>query len=398
MFHKFVSGLLLIFFCSSVIFVSAVQSEESDESQLLLSAPLSVVEGSSFTVSVLANGTPVEKANVYFGDMSGETNEQGLATLSAPTVDADASFTLLVTHESFLSAQKTITVFNQREQTDKGWIYGQVYQSNGNGIKTAHVCVVLSSVGSTSSCVFTDSDGRYDLLVPVGEYQMVVTKQGYESQQRSSVQVVKNEAVEQNFLLVSSSDIPSGNSQIGENRDLIEAAINTGISADLVGGQIDIAATDKSYDITLYKDELIVDVIFVNESEVRFTVDAEDISDTIIALRLTNPEDTETIEVLFDDEQIEQIDFVDIFQLGDSSSSAHYAKLAIEDEQGRVLYCLVFVPEFSVHEITIRSLSELIEGLSGVSAVLIYTATGLSVFCVLLAPLVVNIFRRRRLL
>ena len=89
---------------------------------------------------------------------------------------------------------------------------------------------------------------------------------------------------------------PSGD----ENKNFIDAAIDLGISAEKVGGEMDIMLTDEKYIITLYKEELNVEVVSIEEGNFSFTINAVGIPSTIFVLRIIGQKDFADISVEYD--------------------------------------------------------------------------------------------------
>ena len=138
-----------------------------------------------------------------------------------------------------------------------------------------------------------------------------------------------------------------------------------------MGGEINIELPDEEYNITLYKEMLNIKVISIEEGNFSFKIRADNgTSGTIIALRFFNQDTFSDISVKYDGELIEKADFVDIFNLLGNESKAKYTRILTEDN---TMYCLIYIPHFSEHIITISSIiEEVVEVLGGPIAVLLY--------------------------
>lgn len=359
--------------------------------ELVIDSPSFVIEGYSFDIAVTATGIPIEGAIIKFLEETYYTDSDGVVNLTAPLVENNADYFIIASHDDYESAIITITVLNQEEQDDKGWIYGRVSDTSGENIEGASVSVIISDY--TTFKIFTDEEG-YLIRVPTGTYIVEASKSGYEPSTKNDIVVNKNEATEVNFLLEEIVDYEPQFSVDGNN-DIIEAAIDAGVSAEKIGGEIDFELADEGYSIVLYKEELNVEIVSINESGISFKIEAEGLPGTIIALRLFGLDDFSDIIVEYDGESVERIGFTDIFNLFDNDSKAKYTGVLTEGENGSIMYCLIYAPHFSEHEITIYTLEEVVEAVGGITAVILYVAISTIVVFVFLTPMIVNIIRRR---
>ncbi len=308
-------------------------------------------ENENFTVLVKNknNGDLVQDATVEFNNIAKNTNSQGLVNFQSPDIDEDISFLIMITKEGFESFNIQIQVKNIVEKEPKGWIYGEVEKENGNVIDNANICIALTGE-KISNCYFAEN-GLYSIYAPIGTYNMTISKPGFENANEKNVEVKKNMAVNKNFILIEMSpqkDIY----EIGNNKDVVEATIEAGISSDKVGGEINLELVDNNYDIKLYQNLNITDVKLVDK-QFTFQIDSEELSNTIVALRISNNIEFKDVKVYFDDEIIEKVRFVELLSLSEEENESKYARILTDDN---VMYCLVYIPHFSYHTVTISSI------------------------------------------
>jgi hypothetical protein len=357
---------------------------------LVIDAPSFVIEEHNFQLTITAGGMHIEDVVIEFLEELYYTDGNGIANLTAPSVEQDTDYTIIARHDDYESATISITVLNQEEQENKGWIYGIVSDTSGNNIKDASVNIQLSEY--TSIRHFTNEEG-YRIQVPTGAYTVQASKQGYTASTKSEVVVNKNEATEVLFILEELVDYEPQSSSDDES-DIIEAVINAGIAAQKISGELNVEPADQTYNITLYTEDLNVEIISIDTDRISFEISAEELPGTIIALRLLDQKDFTDINVEFDGTAIERVGFTEIFSMGDGDEEK-YTRILAEGKNGTVMYCLVYIPHFSAHQITI-SLEEIVEALGGVTAILLYIAISVIVTAVFIIPMLVNIVRRRK--
>lgn len=367
---------------SSWSYETAISIAPSPLPQLSVVAPSSVVEGNMFDVLVEAAGVPLDNATVTFAGATYHTNTDGIAHLVAPSVGDDTPYAVMARHDGYRPMTVSLLIVNQEEeQPETGWIYGTLSDSSGKPLQGVLISVRIP--GTTPLTTVTDDDGYYYILVPVGTYTVDVSKQGYTPRSESGVTVQNNKTVDVNFILEKTA--PSKPPQT-ENKDLMEAVIAMGISNEKVGGVIDCQLANQWYNITVHKKNLTVELLSINQSEISLKLAGEKLPGTIIVLRLFSQSDITDVTVTYDEAAIEQVNLSDIFSLGGNETEAKYTRILTEDETGKIIYCLVYVPHFSEHEITISTIKEVVEKIGGIIAVVAYVAIGIVVAAVFLYP------------
>jgi hypothetical protein len=354
--------------------------------QLEIDAPSSVVEGASFQVTVTADDEPISNVTVEFLDEEYNTDNNGAATIEAPDVELDTDYIIVGSKDGFLPDEVSITVLNQ---ITEGWVYGIVSNNSGNPIRYAKVCVLISNY--TTKCVLTNDQGIYTILIPSGTYSIEASKQMYETSTKSGIIIGESQAIEVNFILQEIHDYDHG-SYVDESRDSIEVAIDLGTEAGKIGGEVNIRPADEDYSIKVYK-EINVTVVSIEEDVFSVKVNANDIPGTVLAFRIIGHNEAE-IAVEYDGASIERISFSNIFNLVNTSSNAKYTRILAEAEDGDyVMYCLLWIPEFSEHEITIYTIEEVIETIAGITALALYIAI-IVVLAIITAIPVIRLWRK----
>jgi hypothetical protein len=146
--------------------------------ELLINCVSSVMEDSSFEVTVTSKGDLIDNAKVEFnGEI--KTTDEGKVTFDSPQVDENSDFTITASLNGYDSDTKTIRVLNRQENEPRGYIYGEVFTKNFQPIQGATVCIKFSD--KTSNCEITDEYGRYSIVIPVGIHTVTVTSNGFES-------------------------------------------------------------------------------------------------------------------------------------------------------------------------------------------------------------------------
>ncbi len=365
---------------------------------LRIDVPSSVREASSFQMNIMTNaGTPVEGARVevfnkiYYG-MSG-----GIINLSAPVVEQNTEYAMVASKEGYVSATAMITVLNDENVAQQGWIYGKISDESWDSISDAKICVFATGMESTQKCVFTDLQGRYYLLVPVGTYTVEVTKQGYETYTKHDITVGEHEAIGVNVVLKSVE-----NASGGTKEEIIDYAIQYGIKEGIIGGEITLTKIQPST-VTVYDTRVNIEIPSITETGVfQFTVAGPNATNgTVIAIRIDYPEnvlnkkvmDLKEIVVTYDGKPIKMAaSSGDIFRPMSHDEQPMWAGLLTEK-----LYILVSVPSFSEHEITIHA-EEIIPVIGGIVVVLLYCSMIILGGVLFFSPMLADIIRRRRII
>jgi protocatechuate 3,4-dioxygenase beta subunit len=353
---------------------------------LMITTPASVMEGASFPVTITALGDPVNHALVSFQETTLFTNATGMVAFIAPQVQSTRLIALSAQHTGYQSIATTIMVIDVEElEEEKGWIYGWVANTSGAYLEDARVCLFLSEEQTTMRCAFTDDQGRYTFQVSPGTYTVEASKYGYETATQTDVEVLQNHAVETNIFLqriMVENPVPPAN----ENRDLIEAVIDAGIANEKISGELDVTLAAEQYNLTLYNEALSAAVAIMNQSEVTIQVSATDLPGTILAVRLYGQENLSDIAVTMDGESIPQVGFSEIFEMDDTT--AVYARVIDTTGEDTITYCLVYLPHFSDHEISIKTILHQIEVFGGILAIITFiVVAGIAGF-ILLVPII----------
>ncbi len=324
--------------------------------ELVINAPSAVQEGSSFPVTVTAGGIPAVHTQVEFFGKTYYVDMYGQVNLSAPSVEQTTDYPLIASKVGYQSATMLITVLNYEEALPKGYIYGWISNISGQSIEGANVCALLADGGTTLTCASTNSQGRYMLLVPIGNYTVEVSKQGYITSIKYSILVKENNATGVSFELKTIEQEISVS-----KKDIIDYAIQYGIKEGIVGGEITIPENQPGV-TTVYDERLSLNLTTpTGEGEFQFTVAGPHGSKgTVIALRIDNPADVlnttvndlRDIVVEYDNVRIEMANNSgDIF--GSLTNATHPTWAGLLTGK---LYILIRIPEFSEHTITITTI------------------------------------------
>ena len=349
-----------------------------------------VNEGTRFEVTVTSNGVPVRSAQVTFHATTYVTNSSGKVALIAPLVDTTTPYSLSAQLTGYQSATTTITVLNvEQPSEEKGWVYGWVANANGGMLSNAKVCALIPGKNTTGLCTFTDDQGRYDIHVPIGTYLVQASRHGYDTNSMPNVVVQENYAIEINLVLQPQpvSTIPTN-----ENRDIIQAVIDAGIATKKITGTLEVQPAKQNYTLTIYNDNLSADVLSINLSDVVFSVAATNFPGTIFAVRLDNQKNVADIAVTVDNTSLKQIGLSEILDV--DSSEAVYARMLETSSGETTTYCLVYLPHFSAHQVTITSILQQVHGFGGIIAVAVYATVALIALIILLVP-IMHIERKR---
>lgn len=95
---------------STTILVQDTSPPPSQQDQLNLVAPESVIEENQFLVTVTSNGQPVANVQISFNSQTVYTSVDGTVTLQAPDVDEDTVFTVQAAKAGYLPDETTVIV------------------------------------------------------------------------------------------------------------------------------------------------------------------------------------------------------------------------------------------------------------------------------------------------
>lgn len=376
------------------------QSAESDwsrsltislsSSTLTITAPASVVEDENFPITVTAAGDSVDHATISFSTGTYLTNSTGMVMLTAPSVSRDTPYTITASHEGYTTATKTVTILNHPEQpSDRGWVFGVVYNITGEPVEDATVCILLSTdeTGATRQCTFTDNQGRYNSKPTlIGTYTVEVTKDGYITTTKQ-VTIQKNSAQAVDFTLESSGHTSPP--------DSTRVQINNAIKNGTVGGEITVNKTggNINYQQTIYTDITITPLdLNVTEKKISLRVTGNESTGSTIVITLEQNLmfDPANIEVDYDEQKITRTadNLADALNPNDDGNTSEY--YIIQGSNETLLF--VSIPHFSGHTITISSV---VEALGGITAVIAYIVIGTVAAVLFVGPTVVRYLHRR---
>ena len=153
--------------------------------------------------------------------------------------------------------------------------------------------------------------------------------------------------------------------------DVAEYIVQTHIEDETIGAEID-TTTEEDYTITLYADVEInvLEAQSLKTGNVSFTISGEG-EGTMLVIYLTGVGDPEQVIVNYDGEPIEQA--TDLFSFFDTQHEEE-GWIILTSEKFDESVAFVKIPHFSEHTITISSLSEAVEAIGGIDALLTYMA------------------------
>lgn len=332
---------------------------------LVISTDRSVIEKERFNVTVTQEDTdqPVKDAmvTVEWGDESYTTDEDGMIiNLTAPEVEEDTIFVITASMTGYQSATFEISVLNQ-EDVKGGEISGLVLRSDGSPISRAMVCVKRPGA-ATSLCGLTDDSGYYNLQVPLGTYNIEVSKPGFTPSIKYSLVIRADSPKIQNFAL------EKDQAAIDTTDRFVSHVVEEKIAAKILDVVMSIDP-DKNT-ISLYSENLTIE-LNSTEGNITFTISAEDgTSGTVVLIRIGEGvlEDLDNLSVTYDGKNISE--FTDIEEFFDIKGNPNLGWLRVLTKTG--LYLFVRVPKFSEHTITITSISEIVEIVGGINAIILY--------------------------
>ncbi|MNP06656.1 Cna protein B-type domain protein [compost metagenome] len=217
--------------------------------------------------TTLLTGAPISDATVVVYDASGAvvsfgiTNSLGqyeisdLVDAAAYTVNATKDGYTISASSAFTASATTVTTVNfallPNTNETLNTVYGIVVDNLDAPIEDATVVLINSTNSEIFSITTTIDDGEYAIYnVPAGSYLLKVIKQGYISPSSTALTLTTSENESQNVILTIDSNIDNG--------------VITGIITDSAS-----AAVENAF-VALY------------------TVDAEDVPETIIDYTFTN--------------------------------------------------------------------------------------------------------------
>ena len=294
-------------------------------------------------------GTPLGNVTIHFADEENLTNATGIVTFFAPQVDKNTAYSITAEKTTYESGTTTITVLNQGQpQQTTGWIYGIITNADTHvALQSVEIDVALSD--SIYKTTFTDTAGRYVLLLPVGTYIVHAQKQGYISETSTATSVIKNTALDQNFMLEKNQTPSPG--QSNDEQRIVEYTIQQQATLGTIGGRITLNQHEKT--ISYYTDNIRLE-LNTTPTLVTVTIGGENrTTGTILIFSIGTGTltDLNNITVTYDGQTItETTDVAEFFTINQNTSS-HWLRFLTTTG----LYLFVQVPHFSNHIITIST-------------------------------------------
>ena len=361
--------------------LSVIIATHLSENNLIIHAPSSAIEEQIFQIMITSGtGMPLENVTVRFGDEGKQTNITGIVIFTAPSVTRNTIVTISAEKATYDRATATITIFNQGEpQQNTGWVYGETIDAAAHTLLQAvEITVALSN--DIQKITYTDSEGRYVVLLPVGTYTITPRKQGYIATPPSTIVIIKNTAFEHNFQLEKNQTPSPGSSN--EEQRIIEYTIQQQAALGTIGGRISLSQNERT--ISYYTDDIQL-ALNTTPTLVTVTVGAENRTTgtiLIISLGTGTLADLNNITVTYDGTVItETTDVAEFFAIQENTT-AHWLRFLTT----MGLYLFIQVPHFSDHTITITSLIP--------QEVIRYTGIAIGAAMIILVVAAVVMFRK----
>jgi hypothetical protein len=360
-------------------------SDQPSEKELVINVASTVVEESQFTVTIIREDTnePVMSVDVTFNEETKQTDEDGEVTFTAPSVDEDTYYPVIANKDGYQSDIVTIKVLDRDEDASKGYIYGEVFDSESLHLEN----VKIRAISSEKSWTTYTEGGRYVVTVSADTYTVEASKEGYKTSFKQNIQVEENNATGVNFILQESEDYEEAS--VDPNEYLLEKEITNKIIEERIGGRIEVSDEFVNV-IEIYNDKIDIDInpTTKNEEIVSFRVGApEGTSSQIFVIRIEDDFSEKIIVELDGDPIQETTDLNTFFDL--NNLNTEFVQVSTENAK----WVLLIIPDWSEHTVTISSA---ISGLVGFIAVIFYIIISTIVFIVFLTPMLTNIIRRRK--
>ena len=307
-----------------------------------------IIEGETFEVIVTSDGEPIEDVDIEFNNVIVNSDAEGKVSFAAPLVNKNEYFQIIATKEGYLQGTENVKIIDQDDETN-GWIFGIVYNQNGNLLDNVEICFVQN--GIESECVISSEQGRYNSpsLSP-GVYYIRASRSGYLSQIKNNINVVSRNAKQVDFVLEK-----DNNPLKEEDSTVFDYLIDESSISEKVGARIDISENEDKK--TRYRDEIELEINSVKDDTVSLTIGApEGSSGTFLIVSIGNKilSDLDNIKITYDSEEIyEETDVASFFTINDDSSPGW---LRFQTING--LYIFIRVTKFSEHSISISSITE----------------------------------------
>ncbi|MHB9036630.1 MAG: carboxypeptidase regulatory-like domain-containing protein [Armatimonadota bacterium] len=205
--------------------------------------------GTTSDVHVVRNGVSIYDGNVNgfngtspdYGDRFGATPSRAFSGQVTVAAGDTIDFCVGYDNGSYVNDATGISALIIPTTTQTGVVSGTVTASLPGNPAIANAIVKL--VG-TNRIVATAADGTYSMIVPAGSCQLTVSKDGYDSQTKSTT-VPAGGSATLNFVLMQHIDIPASMAQVFACADSVNI---DGYMSDW--SESDFVLLDKVYDVT----------------------------------------------------------------------------------------------------------------------------------------------------
>ena len=348
--------------------------------------PIEGIVGTSYvfaTATTDPDGDPVS----YWFNWGDGNNTGWIDTTSANhTWTAEGEYTIQVkakddqNRESSWSNPATIQIREQSTTIPEpmGWVFGIISDAFGEPINAASVCIQISE--ETQECLLTNSDGQYQLYLSTGSHLLKVEKDGYINQSQM-ILIQDKHAVNVNIQLQWIGVEPP----LDENQTLIIQAIENGN----IGGELRIQRN--RYEEIRYTDiTMNLTTIDIENKKISLVVDGEETAKTILITIDQNIITSTDLLVEYDGITIRKAtDLEDSLYAGDDGSLPEYYVISNQDETT----CVISIPYFSEHTITISSV---VEAALNLTAIILYIVISAIVLFLFFSPMLANLLHIQR--
>ena len=321
--------------------------DPEDEEELSITAPTSVYENTEFQITVTSEDAVVEDVTVTFLGNVYTTDENGMATLSAPEINHNATYTIYASKTGYTSDKKAISILNINipETVSNGFINGFVIDQDKEYIENVLICAVLKGTSDNSlKCAYTNEQGLYNITLSPGTYNVSAKKNGYESAYFANILIVEKAVTRFDFSLTK---------KYNKSNSLLDYTLIGEIQKGSIVGSVDIV--NDSEQITIYNEDINIELLssdILSDQGLIVQVSGEAEPGTKIVLYIGNVANPEGIKVTFDDEEIQKTDdFESFFKSNNPNSEWVLTSSKSNDLEEYVV--IVNIPHYSQHEIAI---------------------------------------------
>ena len=327
-----------------------------------IDAPSSVIEGSSFFITVTSNGFPIGNVSIDFADEIYHTGNNGMVSLLAPEVEKTTEYLIHANKSGYQDDSIPITILDHDPDTEKGWIFGNVVSSEMQ-VALEDVQIQIT-IGDISWTTYTNSEGDFFQAIPPGSYTLTASLHSYITYE-TTFNVQDLQAIQLPIVLIETHESSVEEPEL----NYVDLTIQQKGSEGIIGARMDIESESKE-SIIYFSDEFNIDLQITEESITCIIEADEDVPGTIIVIYIKEGAltDITNLQVTYDGVAIDQaINSEGFFNLEDTSIPQWLRHQTIDGDE----YIFIQVPSFSEHTITISSLTAV---LSTVTAILFYIA------------------------